>query len=443
MGSPVTLSGFNKIDFTVILNAVMQQESFPLKALESQQSTLEKQSSAFTTFATKLTAVQDAAAALNDTSAFGGRSVTVTDSTIATVATGTGTPVGTYDILVNELARAQVTGTNSSHTDKDTTVVASGGTLTLGGIGVAITGNVTLQGLADAINATADIPVTASIVSPTSGTFQIVLTGNKTGTANAFAITNSLTGGSGVTFGANAVNATDASVVVNGITVSSDTNTLTDAIPGATITLLKKAPTTTVTATVAQDLATTKTKIKSFVTAYNDLMKYSQSQSTAALTGDQGNIGRDGVLRAVRNMFNQLLTGPYAVGGTLSYAAEAGISFTSTGELQLEEAVFDKAAENGTADLQKLFIGSGGTDGLFTTLETTITEYAQTGGLVPEAQARLTAEIASIENRMEQTSARLAVRRAALQKEYISYDQIIAQLNSQAGALSNLASGLF
>ena len=37
MGSPITLSGFNSIDFNVVLNAVMQQESQPLKALQQRQ----------------------------------------------------------------------------------------------------------------------------------------------------------------------------------------------------------------------------------------------------------------------------------------------------------------------------------------------------------------------------------------------------------------------
>jgi len=441
VGSPVTLSGFNKVDFTVILNAVMQQESAPLKALEATHERLKNQSGLMTTLATKLSAAQDAAEALTSTATFGGRSVTVTDTSIATVSPGINTPAGTYDIQVNELARAQVTATNSSHTDKDTTIVASSGTLTIGGVDVVISSGVTLQGLADAINGTNNMPVRASIVSPSAGTYQIVLTGNKTGSANAFTITNGL--GAGVSFGANAVTATDASVVVNGITVSSDTNNVTNAIPDATIALLKKEPGTTVTASVTQDLAGTKTKLKAFVTAYNDLLKFAKDQTALSLKGDERSIGRDGVLRAARNAFSQLMSDKYDVGGTFAYAAEVGVSFTSTGDLQFEETVFNKAVENGTADVEKLFRGTDGTTGLFGTFATSIDEYVRAGGVVLAAQDRLKEEIASIDARMEGLEARLAVRRAALQREYISYDQTIAQLNSQAGSLTNLASSLF
>ena len=53
MGSPITFSGFNSIDFNQILNAVMAQERTPLTRLETQKKTLESQNSAFATLGTK------------------------------------------------------------------------------------------------------------------------------------------------------------------------------------------------------------------------------------------------------------------------------------------------------------------------------------------------------------------------------------------------------
>lgn len=441
MGSPVTLSGFNKIDFSVILNAVMQQEAAPLTALQTEQRQMQSQVSAFATLATKLGALKTAADSLTSELAFSGRSVTVTDSTIVSVSPGTTASIGTYDIVVNELARAQVTGTTSSHTDTDTTTVATGGTLTIGGVDVTVTGALTLQGLADAINGTTDIPVTATIVSPSSGTYQLVLTGNDTGATNAFTITNNMTGGSGVTFSAtNAVDATNASAVVNGITVTDSTNTLTSAIPGATLTLQKKATTTTVTATISQDTGTTKTLVQSFVDAYNDVVRYTDAQVDAATGGDASSIGRDSVLRSLRYVLQERMNAAYSVGGSYSYAAEVGIGYTSIGELDFDETVFDTAAQEGVSDIQKLFLGSGGTDGLFAALQDTITEYTQNGGLVPDAQTRLNTQIDFMGTRIDDMSARLTIRRAALQREYIAYDQIISRLNNQNSALSSLGS---
>ncbi len=201
MGSPITFSGFNNIDFNLILNAVMEQERRPLLTLQARQSALQFQESAFGTLATKLAAVEAASDTLAGADAFGGRAVSSTDDTALTAGATSATPLGTYDVIVNELARAQVTASNSAHADKDTTAVATGGSLTIGGIVVTVASSVTLEELASAINGTADIGVTATVVSPSSGSYQLVLTGTDTGQANAFTVTNALTGGTApVTF---------------------------------------------------------------------------------------------------------------------------------------------------------------------------------------------------------------------------------------------------
>ena len=37
MGSPITFSGFNNVDFGSVLNAIMQQERAPVAAYEQQR----------------------------------------------------------------------------------------------------------------------------------------------------------------------------------------------------------------------------------------------------------------------------------------------------------------------------------------------------------------------------------------------------------------------
>ena len=60
MGSSITMTGFNSIDFGMILDAVMTQESAPLTALEKQQSTLDARAATYRTLASKLSAFQSA-----------------------------------------------------------------------------------------------------------------------------------------------------------------------------------------------------------------------------------------------------------------------------------------------------------------------------------------------------------------------------------------------
>jgi flagellar hook-associated protein 2 len=77
----VTLSGFNNIDFSQILEAVMQVERQPVALLQQEQKALEAQKTAFATFASKLGALQSAAEALAASTAFDGTTTTVSDPT--------------------------------------------------------------------------------------------------------------------------------------------------------------------------------------------------------------------------------------------------------------------------------------------------------------------------------------------------------------------------
>ena len=65
VSSPITLSNFNSIDFSVILNAVMAQASQPLTALQNQQTDLATENKQYNVLATKLGSLETAAAGLS------------------------------------------------------------------------------------------------------------------------------------------------------------------------------------------------------------------------------------------------------------------------------------------------------------------------------------------------------------------------------------------
>ena len=444
MGLPISLSGFNNIDFSAMLNAVMRQERRPLLSLQTQEIALKAQDTEFGTLATKLGALQTAVKALAAGDAFGARTSTNTDKTALSVTMTGDAQTDTYDVVVNELARAQMVGSNSSHSDKDTTIVATGGTLTIGGKTVTLSSGVTLEGLADAINATPGVPVTATIVSPTTGSYQLVLTGNDTGSSNSFLITNSLTGGaapvtfidtdtdgtSGDSAADNTVQATDAQVVVNGVSVTTSTNTIESAIPGATLTLLKEDSGSTITVTIGQDTESTKTLVDDFVTAYEDLVSYTDGQKAAARAGQRNNIGRHPLLRALGTDMRQTLTASYAVGGSFTRLAEAGLGFDAAGTLQFSKSTFDTEAVDKRADLEKLFRGGAGQDGVFVALESLIDDYTRAGGLLAELQDRGDDKLRRVGQRIDDAETRLASRRSMLHQQYIATDLAMFRLNA-------------
>src|SRR5689334_15857940 len=123
----VTLSGFNNIDFNAILEAVMTQERAPVTRLETQKSELQQQDTALGQLAGYLSGVQSAAEQLSDSSSLAVLKATSSEQTLVGVSAGSGTTPGTYDVVVDHRAAAQVTASASTATATD--VVATSGTL--------------------------------------------------------------------------------------------------------------------------------------------------------------------------------------------------------------------------------------------------------------------------------------------------------------------------
>ncbi|MEO5821997.1 MAG: flagellar filament capping protein FliD [Vicinamibacteraceae bacterium] len=440
MSSPITLSGFNNIDFSSVLNALMAQERIPVTQLETQQTALTRQKTFFSQFASKLASLESSVASLTSANAFEGRSATVSDPTAATVQVGGTTPRGSYSIAVTSLAKAQVTGTASVHTDHDSTIVAGAGTLTIGGVAVTLTGGVTLDGLADAINSTPNVGVSASVVQ-NGANFQLVVTGQATGAANTFAITNGLSGGSGVGFAAtNAQDASNAEGTVNGIAFSTPTNTVQGVVPQSTLELVKTAaPTNPIVVTITGDRTSVKELVRKMTAAYNDVVAFIDDQQLAAKEKNPASIGRDPLVRDLRSQLARVLNTERTVpGGLFTAVSQVGLGFSRTGQLEFNEAEFDSALDRDTAGVQNLFRGSGGVTGAFSDLTATIATYTSAGGLLPTAQTRLSDQVLKIGQRISDYELRLARRREALQKEFTAADLAIKQLNNSLGQLSSL-----
>ena len=452
MGSPITFSGFNQIDFNVVLNAIMQQESAPLQALQARQSQLQATDSTYGQLASKLDSLRTASEQLSDASKLTTYAATSSDTAALTVSASADAAAGRYEVTVNELARAQVTVSSTFSPDTDTTIVATGGSLTIGTEPITIAGPVTLKALVAAINADANAPATASIVATEPGKYRLVLTSKNTGEANAFTISNQLTAGtmtfadadgnniSGDSVSDNAVNATNASLLINNIPVTSTTNTLSDAIPGVTLTLLQKDPAKTVVVSVARDDEALADRVATFVESFNDLVKFADAQATASNNGTAGAIGRDSVLRGLRGALRNALLGAHG-SAAFTRLAEVGLGFTRTGELTLDRGALTSALDANPLALQSLFADTS--TGAFTAVNSLIDDYTDAGGFLPDARTRLSDEISRVGRQMDDMSARLAVRRAALQQEFTAADEAMARLNSQKSSLSSISSDLF
>ncbi len=436
----ITMTGYNNIDWTSILNAVMQQDSQPLTTMQSNYTNLQSKSTNYTTLTTKVTALEAAAANLATPGAAAGRTGSSTDTSTVSVSASTDAMIGTYDIVVKNLARAQVSATtvDSAVASKDT-VVATGGSLVIGGTTVQLSGSTTLDQLATAINDTSGVPAVATVVE-TNGEYRLVLTGTSTGQAGAFTISNQLTGSTLQFASTNAVDATDADITVNNVEVTSSSNTLTNVVPNATLTLLKPNQSDTVVS-IAEDSSSAQTNLQSFVSAYNDLMTFVNSQVTASMNGDQGSLGDDSLLRSLRGQISSSVLGSVNVGGAFTNLAEIGLEFQEDGTLSLNSTTFSDQSDTNEADIEKLLGGTDSTPGTFAAIKAAIDQYTDAGGLLSSATQRLTTQMTQLSSQISDEQTRLATEKASLQQEYAATDQAIATMNNSASSLSSINSG--
>jgi len=447
VSSGITFSGFNNIDFSVVVNAVMAQASQPLTTLQTKQTALKSQSSTFDTLTSKLSALDAAATALGKGSALTSYGASVSDSSIITAATGSGATPGHYDIVVNELARAQVTASASTSPDAGTTSVATGGWLTINGKKIDVQAPVTLSELADAINQTDGVAAQASVVQTGANAYRLVLTGVATGESNSFTVENSLTGGSGISFtdtnndglsgdstADNDVQATNAQLTVNNLAITSQSNVVDQAIPGTSLTLLKKSPSTTVGLDVKSDANDLQTKLQNFVTAYNGLQQFATDQATSAASGSTSSIARNPLFRALKNELRSTLLNAYGA-ETIQTLSQLGVEFTRTGSLQVNSAQFASATASGIKSVKGLL----GESGAFDAVHSLLTQYTQASGMIPQAQTRLKDQVTSLDAEIAAMQIRLDRQRASLQKEYTAADLAMSQLKSQSGSLAAFA----
>ena len=451
MSSPITFSGFNNIDFNTVLNALIAQDSQPLTNLQTEQSNITAQSTTYGTLATNLATLDTAAQSLGPTGSVTTLAATSSDPTsVAATVSGTGV-AGQYDVIVNQLAKAQVTASASTAPDANTTVVASGGTITIGGVAVTVSGPQTLQGLADTINNTTSIGVTASVVQSGTSSFRLVLTGTQTGAANAFTVTNALTGGTGVTFtdtdgngiagdspADNAQQAANADLLVNNVEVVSASNTITAAIPGVTLQLEQQDPTSTIAITVAADGSSLASSLQNFISAYNSLESFVTSQNTAAGSGDQTSIAHDSLFRGLQQQLTAVLQANYGT-GALQNLAQIGVEFTQTGTLQLNTNMFQAAIASNPSAVQALVAGSGNA---FDSMSTAIETYTQGSGLISLQQTSLANQATELGNQITDMQNRLNIERTTLQAEFTAADTAISSLQSQTSSLTSLGNSM-
>lgn len=386
------------LDIEGLVTQLVAAERGPAETrLVQRESRLTAQLSAFGTLQGSLNSLQSSAASLSDVATFNQRSATSSNATAVSVSTTSGASPGSLSVVVDELARSQslASGGFSSLTDTvgEGQLVFRFGSATLTppdtqpqtfdsfsvnadrpSASITIdSSNNTLQGVRDAINE-ADIGVSAAIVNDGQG-FRLLLNSTETGAENALEIqvvdsgdgdNGDASGLSRLAFNETAANlsqtveARDASFSINGLAITSASNTVEDVIDGINLTL-RATTETPATVTVSENVGAVRGAVQDFVEAFNNFANVANNlTSYNPDTDSAGALQGDFSARSIINQIRVALgSGADGFDGPFSTLAEIGIRTQSNGTLTIDETQFSEALEDDFESVAGVFAQVG------------------------------------------------------------------------------------
>ncbi|MFC3532000.1 flagellar filament capping protein FliD [Vogesella facilis] len=369
-----------------MVSQLMAVESRPLQQLNSKEATVQAQISALGQVKGALSAFQSATKALQDSSKFNAIQATSSSEDNVKVSGSNAAGTGSFLLRVNQLAQSQKLATTAF---ASTTTAIGGGTLTFSfgttsGASfalnpekvpqtVTIPAGSTLAGIRDAVNK-ANIGVTASIVNDGTGNRLVYTTA--TGTKSTLKVESSdsslaaFTNDPAGTKLTEVQSAKDAIFELDGMTITKQGNTVTDAVDGLTFSLVKVHAATDSAAKidVTRSSSGISKAIQDFVKSYNELDKALNDVSKVDTTtkpakGQQRTappLAGDASIRAIRNQIRTAFSVVQNIDGDFTRPAEIGLAFDKNGSLALNTTKLQAAIDANPDDVLKLF-GSVGT----------------------------------------------------------------------------------
>lgn len=440
------------LDINSIVTQLMTIERQPLTELDLKEASYQAKISAYGTIKGALSSLQSAVQTLAQPNTFKTLGITSTDLSAVSGSATTSASPGTYNITVDQIAKANSVRSNDAYTSSSDTF--NTGTLSIkvgSGSPIDITIDATnnsLSGIRNAIN-NANAGVSASIVN--DGTNQrLVLTSKTLGSNGAISVT-ATDSGSGGTFALSGLDSTslvqlqaadDAKFSVNGLAVTRSTNSVSDVVTGLTLNLGKAGSSTI---TVSKDNSTAVNAITAFVTAYNAVVSQNSSLTAYdASTKKDSILTGDSTVRSIQDKLASLIGASVSnVAGGLSHLSDVGLSLQKDGTLALDTAKLTLALNDSTKDVGSLFSQTTtGNTGIAVQFNTWLTSATGSTGIIANRVNGMNASIGDLEDQRDALTSRLTLIEARYRSQYSALDALISNMNSTSTYLEQQLAAL-
>jgi flagellar hook-associated protein 2 len=459
MASISNLGVGSGLDLNSLLTSMTKAESAPLTAIQKQQASYTSKLSAYGQLNGAISALQTAAAALAKPALFLGVTANSTASDVLTATALSSAQSGSYAVNVTQLSQAQslaTTGVASTATYGAATVTFGFGTVagavftedgTARNDSVDIAVGSTLADIAKAINAKTTLGATASVINngdPTKPN-QLVLTSKRTGETSVMKVT--VTGDANLstllTYDPTAAPnlqmhqtaaARNTNLTVNGIPITSATNTVAGAVQDVTMLVAKLGASTL---SVQSDTASVETAVSTFVTAYNSLQSMATKLTAFDATSKSGAVLLgDSTLRNIEVRIRSVLSSAQAADSSgLTTLSQIGVSVQKDGTLMVDSTKLTAAIGSNLSGVAYLFSGGSGVGGYGTQLSSLLTGFNDTNGMLTTATKGMNKSLAELGKQYDGTSERIDATIARYKAQFTQLDVMISSMNQTSSYL--------
>ena len=434
-GAATSGQGFDVATTVTQIQASEQAIETPWK---TQLTALQAQDTVLTSLGTDLSTLTTSLQTLTDfQGAFAEKQGSSSNTDLLSLTSANATAAaGSHTVVITSLAQtsSEVSGAISNASD------TLSGSVTVQGQEFDVdSSDNTLATLSSAINS-ADIGVTASVITDSSGS-RLSLVSGTSGAAGQLTVTSALSGASSgaIAFQVGQLG-TDANITVDGVPVTSSSNTVSNAIPGVTFQLLGASAGTAIQVEITNDNTDIASDMNSFVTAYNAVVKDINTQEGNDSSGNAEPLYGSPTLALIQSQ----LTGSLFAGtasGSINNITQLGISMNDDGTLSLDTDTLNNVLDSNFSDVTG-FLQNSGSFGqtMATTLNNLGTQAPD--GAVYLAQQQNSAQEAALNTDISNEDAVLATQKTQLTDELNTANQILQSIPSQLNEVNEMYSAI-
>jgi flagellar hook-associated protein 2 len=439
-GSPTSGQGFDVGATVTQIVTTLQGAETPYKtqltALQAQDTAISSLGGLLSTLSNDLQGLTDPAGVL------AGKQGSSSDTNTLALTTATSqATAGSHTITVGQLAQ---NSTSFSAAISSSDLLSGSIQLQIGSqpattIAVGAGPNNTLSGLAAAINQ-AGAGVTASVITDTSGS-RLSLVSTTSGAAGQISVNatslQDTSSGSPLSFTAGQPGQ-DATMVVDGIPLSSASNTVSNVIPGVTFQLLNKTS-SPVQVQITNDTGTASNAVATFVKDYNAVVSALNTQEGKDSSGNPEPLFGNPIISALQQQLSSALTTQQSSG--IRTAFDLGVELNGDGTLTLNTDTLTQAMNSQYGDVQNFFQAAKGFGMTMMTAVNNSGSTASLGTLHLAAQSN-----ASIESNLNDSIANLessiATQKTQLTTQLNAANQMLQLIPLQVNEINQIYSAI-